>query len=202
MKYSFGYKKWRKTNSISFPRSSEAIHIIFTRMLSRSLTRRIHIGWIAFLYSFLGNQKQNRKYRFWLQKRVKIQKDITFEKFGGWLYNDSALIFDVKSLWKDLQPKITFFFSVLCIKTKKKILVTKSGQNLNLMTFSNPRPKYCILHFYFAFEVCASLERGWSRNFGKDGLPSGAKWELFSANYLVWCWIFFLWKITVQSSLK
>ena len=59
----------------------------------------------------------------------------------------STLIFRVNSLWKDLQLKAYFslaFYAGKLKNDKMYFLVTKSGQNQNLMTFSNPRPEICI----------------------------------------------------------
>ena len=70
---------------------------------------------------FLGKLQNTRKYRFWLQKRIEIKKQYHIWKFGGWLYNDSTLIFEVKSLWKDLVPKVHFslaFMHKSCKNTK------------------------------------------------------------------------------------
>ena len=77
----FGYKKWWKTISISFPKSSEAIHITFSTNLYR-----VHwqggftLDGLFFCTIFSGNHEKKRKYRFKLQKRVKIQKKYYFWK--------------------------------------------------------------------------------------------------------------------------
>ena len=60
---------------------------------------------------------------------------------------NSTVIFRVNSLWKDLQLKAYFslaFYAEKLKNDKMYFLVTKSGQNQNLMTFSNPRPEICI----------------------------------------------------------
>ena len=129
--------------------------LAFIRFLSRLLTRSIHIGWIFFLYFFLGNQNKQENTVFDYKNGPKFKNNITFEKVCGWLYNESALTFEVKSLWKDLQPKVHFSLVFYVQKLKKHkihFLVTKSGQKLNLMSFSDPRPKICVFficQFFF-----------------------------------------------------
>ena len=58
---------------------------------------------------------------------------------------------------------------------KIHFFVTKSGQNLNLMIFSDPRPKYCmyfISTFPSRYVLHTSITGGvWSRNFGKGDIP-------------------------------
>ena len=89
----FGYKKRWKTISISFPKSFEGIHINFSQIYIAFIHKKDSHRMDNFLYYILKqSRKKSRKYRFWLQKRVKIQKNIIFENFGGWLYNDSTLI--------------------------------------------------------------------------------------------------------------
>ena len=56
----------------------------------------------------------------------------------------STVIFRVNSLWKDLQLKAYFslaFYAGKLKNDKMYFLVTKSGQKLNMGTFSDPRPK-------------------------------------------------------------
>ena len=77
----FGYKKWWKTISTSFRKSSEAIHITFSTNLYR-----VHwqggftLDGSLFCTTFSGNHEKQREYRFWLQKRVKIQRKHYFSK--------------------------------------------------------------------------------------------------------------------------
>ena len=93
-------------NCTSFDKS----HALFS-MLSALL---YHVHWMVGLIlnkSFscsLLCRKARKNIGFWLQKRFKIQNPYHFWKLWGWLYNDSTLIFDVKSLWKDPQPKSHF----------------------------------------------------------------------------------------------
>ena len=45
------------------------------------------------------------------KKGSKFKNNMIFRKFGGWLYNNSAIIFHFNSFWKDLQSKA--YFSLL-----------------------------------------------------------------------------------------
>ena len=107
----FGYKKWWKTISISFPKSSEAIHITFYTNLYRVHWQgEFTLAGSLFCTTCLWNHEKKAKIPFLVTqtRQNSTTKKIIFENFGGRLYNDSALIFDDKSLWKDLQPKAYF----------------------------------------------------------------------------------------------
>ena len=75
---------------------------------------------------------------------LKSKTCMIFEIFGGYLYNNSGSSFRFKSILKDLMSKIHFSLAFYAEKLKNNkihFLVTKSGQNLNLMTFSDARPE-------------------------------------------------------------
>ena len=93
--------------------------LAFTRIISRSLTRSLHIRWMFFLYLFLGNYKKQENTVFDYKKGWNFKNNISFEKFGGWLYNDFNLIFTCKVTLEGPTAKSTLFFSVLCIKAAK-----------------------------------------------------------------------------------
>ena len=101
-----------------------------------------------------------------------------FEIFRGYLYNRFGIVLRKKSILKNLVSKIDFslaFYAEKLKNVKIHFLVTKSGQNWNLITFSDPRPKTCI-YFISTFPwICAlhTSSRGGcgSRNFGKDFPP-------------------------------
>ena len=99
-KYSFWLQKVVKNNlNIISKKFRGDTYNLFHEFISR----------ITFLYDFLGKSRKKAKIPFLVTKtRQNSKKNNIFENFGGWLYNDSALIFDDKSLWKDLQPKAYF----------------------------------------------------------------------------------------------
>ena len=69
----FGYKKWWKTISIQFPKSSEAIHITFSTNLYRVHWQgEFTLDGSLFVRLSREITKKKRKYRFKLQKRVKM----------------------------------------------------------------------------------------------------------------------------------
>ena len=105
----FGYKKWWKTISISFPKSSEEIHITFSTNLYRVS---------LFCTTFSGNHEKKRKYRFKLQKRVKIQKKYYFWKLWRLIISRFRPYFWRQVTLKGFTAKSIFFFSVLCIKAE------------------------------------------------------------------------------------
>ena len=75
----FGSKKWWKTISISFPKSSETIHINFSTNLYRIFWQGgFTLNRLFFVLFSREITKKKRKYRFWLQKRVKIQRKYYF----------------------------------------------------------------------------------------------------------------------------
>ena len=97
--------------------------------------------------------KKRQNTVFGYKKKSKFKINIIFEKFKPYLYNNSTLIFHVNSFWKDLQPKVYFSLAFYAEKLKNDkihFLVTRSGQKINLMSFSDPRPKNYI---YFISEL-------------------------------------------------
>ena len=101
-----------------------------------------------------------------------------FEIFGRYLYNSFGIISRIKSILKDLVIKIDFslaFYAEKLKNVKIHFLVTKSGQNWNLITFSDPRPKTCVCFIYTFLWIWAlhTSSRGGcgSSNFGKDFPP-------------------------------
>ena len=116
----FGYKKWWKTISISFPKSSEAIHITFSTNLYRvhwqgGFTLDGSLFWTI----FSGSHEKKRKYSFKLQKRVKIQKKYYFWKLWRLIISRFRPYFWRQVTLKGSTAKSIFFFSVLCIKAEK-----------------------------------------------------------------------------------
>ena len=62
-------------------------------------------------------------------------------------FGNAVIHYDTKSILKDLVSKIHFSLAFYAEKLKNHkihFLVTKSGQNYNLITFLDPRPKNCI----------------------------------------------------------
>ena len=114
-----------------------------------------------------------------------------FEIFGRYSYNSFGIIYRIKSILKDLVIKIDFslaFYAEKLKNVKIHFLVTKSGQNWNLITFSDPRPKtwVCFIsNFPWIWALHTSSRGGCgSSNFGKD-FPPPARNKDFSA-HLKW----------------
>ena len=101
-----------------------------------------------FFFSVLcGKAEKSQNVFFGYKKWSKFKSNITFENFGRYLYMNSTVVFRVDPLWKDLQLKAYFSLAFYAEKLKNHkipFLVTKRGQNQNLMIFSDPRPKNCI----------------------------------------------------------
>ena len=93
-----------------------------------------------------GKDGKDQNTVFGYKKRSKSNIDVIFEIFGGYSYNNFGNIFPIKSILKDLMSKRHFSLAFYAVKLKNNeihFLVTKSGQNKNLRTFSDPRPKSC-----------------------------------------------------------
>ena len=66
------------------------------------------------------------------------------EIFGRYSYKSFGIIYRSRSILKDLARKAYFslvFYAEKLKNNKIHFLVTKSGQKLNLMTFSDARPE-------------------------------------------------------------
>ena len=134
--------------------------LAFTRITSRSLKRNFHSGWIFFLYLFLGNYKKQENTVFDYKKGWNFKNNISFEKFGGWLYNDFNLIFTCKVTLEGPTAKSTLFFSVLCIKaakTQNTFFGYKKWSKVESDDiFRSATKSWYIFHFYFSFNMSAS----------------------------------------------
>ena len=104
--------------------------------------------WSKFFFRVLCEKAE--KYQntvFGYKKGSKSKINMIFEIFGGYLYNTFRIFFRIQSIFKDLVSKMDFslaFYAEKLKNVKIHFLVTKSGQNRNLITFSDPRPKTCI----------------------------------------------------------
>ena len=78
-KYSFWLQKVVKNNlNIISKKFRGDTYNLFHEFISRSLTRRIHIGWITFLYDFLGKSRKKAKIPFLVTKTRQNSKKILF----------------------------------------------------------------------------------------------------------------------------
>ena len=78
-KYSFWLQKVVKNNlNIISKKFRGDTYNLFHEFISRSLTRGFTLDGSFFCTTFSGNHEKKRKYRFKLQKRVKIQKKYYF----------------------------------------------------------------------------------------------------------------------------
>ena len=147
----FGYKKWWKTISISFPKSSEEIHITFSTNLYRVS---------LFCTTFSGNHEKKRKYRFKLQKRVKIQKKYYFWKLWRLIIWRFRPCFWRQVTLEGSTAKSIFFFSVLCIKAEKTqntfFGYKKWSKFESDDIFRSATQILYIFHFYISLKMSAS----------------------------------------------
>ena len=83
--------------------------------------------------------KKSENTVFGYKNASKFKENIIFENFGGWLYNESAHIFDNKSLWKDLQPKAYFSLALYAEKLQ--------NDKIHSFWLQNVVKKYILWHF-------------------------------------------------------
>ena len=95
----FCYKKWWKTISISFPKSSEAIHINFSTNLYRILWQGFTLNRLFFVLFSREITKKSENTVFGYKKASKFKENIIFENFGVWLYEGSYLKRAVWCIW-------------------------------------------------------------------------------------------------------
>ena len=129
----------------------------------------------SFFCTFSWEITKNKKIPFLITKTDQSSKIISLLKrlaVDYKIYNESTLTFEVKSLWKDLQPQVHFSLAFYVQKLKKHkihFLVTNSGQKLNLMSFSDPRPKICVFFicsFFFWWIFFLAGSHGFRGLFG------------------------------------
>ena len=126
----------------------------------------------TFFFSILcGKAEKDQNTLFGYKKGSKSNINIIFEIFGGYLYNNSGNIFRIKSILKNLMSKMHFSLAFYAKKLKNHkihFLVTKSGQNYNLITFLDLRPKNCIYfisNFLWTWALHTSSGGVWVKEF-------------------------------------
>merc|ERR1711951_99177 len=156
MKIQLTQKGCQNSKSISFSKTLDVICVRFHHYFSRQLTLKGSRITSTFSLALYTEKLKNDKIRFLVTKRG----------------DNSTLIFHVNSFWKDLQPKVYFslaFYAENLKNDKIHFLVTKSGQKMNLISFSDPRPKNCIYFistFLWKWALHTSSGGGYgSRNF-------------------------------------
>ena len=98
-------------------------------------------------FSFSVLYKKAEKHQntvFGYKKGSKSKIKMISEIFGRYLYKSFGIIYRNRSILKDLARKVYFslvFYTEKLKNNKIHFLVTKIGQKLNLMTFSDARPE-------------------------------------------------------------
>ena len=113
-----------------------------------------------FFVLFLGKLQKTRKYRFLLQKRIKIQKKNNFWKIWRLIIQRFRPYFWGKVTLEGSTAKSTFFFSVLCVtaaKTQNTFFGYKKWSKVESDDiFKSATKKLYIFHFYFPLKMSVS----------------------------------------------